>query len=135
MFNAVTLIGNVGKDPEIRYTTSGKAVASFSLATSEKHKDSQGQIKEETQWHRVIFWGKQAESIGQYAKKGTSLLVTGKITYRKFTNRDNQEQSITEIMGDNFKFVGGKKDSSSAPATPSGEAEPGADPDLPDIPF
>lgn len=135
MFNAVTLIGNVGKDPEIRYTTSGKAVASFSLATSEKHKDSQGQIKEETQWHRVIFWGKQAESIGQYAKKGTSLLVTGKITYRKFTNRDNQEQSITEIMGDNFKFVGGKKDSSSAPAAPSSEAEPGADPDLPDIPF
>lgn len=133
MYNALTLVGNVGKDPEVRYTPSGKAVASFSLATSEKRKDDQGQLREETQWHRVVFWGKAAESIGQYAKKGTMLLVTGKVTYRKYTNRDNQEQHITEIIGDNFKFVGAKKDSSSTSATTDD-----ADSDLsgmPDIPF
>ena len=97
--NKATLIGNLGNDPDIKYTQSGDAVASFSLATSETWKDkASGEPVEKTEWHRCVAWRKMAEIIGQYAKKGQKLYVEGKLLSRKYTDKDGAERQITEIQ-------------------------------------
>lgn len=97
--NKVTLIGNLGQDPEVKYMQSGDAVASFSLATSESWKDkASGEPVEKTEWHRCVAWRKLAEIIGQYAKKGQKLFVEGKLQGRKYTDKDGVERQITEIQ-------------------------------------
>ena len=97
--NKVTLIGNLGQDPEVKYMQSGDAVASFSLATSESWKDkASGETQERTDWHRCVAWRKLAEIIGQYAKKGQKLYVEGKLQGRKYTDKDGVERQITEIQ-------------------------------------
>ena len=97
--NKATLIGNLGNDPDIKYTQSGDAVASFSLATSETWKDkASGEPVEKTEWHRCVAWRKLAEIIGQYAKKGQKLYVEGKLLSRKYTDKDGAERQITEIQ-------------------------------------
>ena len=97
--NKVTLIGNLGQDPEVKYMQSGDAVASFSLATSESWKDkTSGEPVEKTEWHRCVAWRKLAEIIGQYAKKGQKLYVEGKLLSRKYTDKDGAERQITEIQ-------------------------------------
>ena len=97
--NKATLIGNLGNDPDIKYTQSGDAVVSFSLATSETWKDkASGEPVEKTEWHRCVAWRKMAEIIGQYAKKGQKLYVEGKLLSRKYTDKDGAERQITEIQ-------------------------------------
>ena len=97
--NKVTLIGNLGQDPEVKYMQSGDAVASFSLATSESWKDkASGETQERTEWHRCVAWRKLAVIIGQYAKKGQKLYVEGKLQSRKYTDKDGAERQITEIQ-------------------------------------
>ena len=97
--NKVTLIGNLGQDPEVKYMQSGDAVASFSLATSESWKDkTSGEQVEKTEWHRCVAWRKLGEIVGQYAKKGQKLYVDGRLTTRKWTDKGGQERYTTEIQ-------------------------------------
>ncbi len=109
--NKVMLIGNLGKDPEVRYTASGDAVVNLTLATSESWKDKNtGEKKEKTEWHRVVFWGKQAEIIAQYTSKGSQLYVEGQLETRKWTDQAGIDKYTTEIKGRNFSFLSKKSD-------------------------
>lgn len=99
--NRVTLVGNVGGDPEVRYTADGKAVANITLATSETWKDKQtGQQKERTEWHRVVFFGRLAEIVGEYVGKGTLLFVEGSLRTRKWKDKEGNDQYTTEVSVD-----------------------------------
>ncbi|HCF9859581.1 TPA: single-stranded DNA-binding protein [Pseudomonas aeruginosa] len=99
--NRVTLVGNVGGDPEVRYTADGKAVANITLATTETWKDKQsGQQKERTEWHRVVFFGRLAEIVGEYVGKGTLLYVEGSLRTRKWQDKDGNDQYTTEVSVD-----------------------------------
>ncbi len=106
--NRVILIGNLGKDPEVRYMPSGDAVANLSLATTEKWKDKTGEAQELTEWHRVAFFGRQAEVCGEYLRKGASVYVEGRLQTRKYTDKEGVERFITEIRGDRMQMLGGR---------------------------
>ena len=109
--NKAIIIGNLGKDPEVRYTASGEALCNITVATSETWKDkATGEKKEATEWHRVSFFGKLAEIAGQYLKKGSQVYVEGSIRTRKWTDKEGQERYTTEIRGDEMKMLGGKTD-------------------------
>lgn len=109
--NKVILVGNLGKDPEVRYAPSGDAICNVTLATSESWKDKQtGEKREATEWHRVIFFGKLGEIAGQYLKKGSSIYVEGSLRTRKWQDKDGVERYTTEIRGDEMKMLGGKGD-------------------------
>tara|TARA_R110000764_G_scaffold176955_2_gene263165 strand:+ start:4458 stop:4958 length:501 start_codon:yes stop_codon:yes gene_type:complete len=114
--NKVIIIGNLGKDPEVRYTPNGKAVANLTLATSESWKDQSGQMQEKTEWHRVSIFGKLAEIAGEYLRKGSQVYIEGKLQTRKWTNKEGQDQYTTEIHLDPFngvmQMLGGKSDNS-----------------------
>lgn len=105
--NVVHLLGNVGNDPEIRYTGGGMAIASVSLATTNVRKDKDGNTVENTSWHRVKFFGKPAEIIGEYVRKGSGLYVQGRIEYGSYEKDDGTKVYTTDIIGDEFQFVGG----------------------------
>jgi single-strand DNA-binding protein len=98
--NKVILIGNLGQDPDIRYTPSGAAVANMSIATDEGYKDKSGQQVEKTEWHKIVVFGKLAEICGQYLKKGSKVYVEGKLQTRKWTNKEGQEVYTTEVLLD-----------------------------------
>lgn len=116
--NKCLLIGNLGKDPEVKYTSSGEAICNLTIATSESWKDkSTGEKKELTEWHRISFFGKLAEICGQYLKKGSQVYVEGTIRTRKWTDKDGQERYTTEIRGDEMKMLGGKSDGAPQPAS------------------
>lgn len=105
--NKVILVGHLGKDPEVRYSPGGSAVANFSLATSEQFKDRDGNKQERTEWHRVVFFGRQAEIAGEYLRKGRMAYVEGRLQTRKWTDKDGQERYTTEIVGDRLQLLGG----------------------------
>ena len=110
MLNKAQIIGRVGNDPEIRYLTSGDPVANLSIATTERWKDKQsGEMKEATEWHRVNFFGRLAEIIGEYAHKGSLLYVEGKIKTRKWKDKDGVDKYSTEIIGETMKLLGSKQ--------------------------
>lgn len=106
--NKVILIGNLGRDPEVRYMPSGDAVANLSLATTEVWKDKNGERQESTEWHRVVFYGKQAEICGQYLRKGSLIYVEGSLRTRKYQDKDGQDRYITEIRGDRMQMLGSR---------------------------
>lgn len=107
--NKVILIGNLGKDPEIRYLPSGDAVANLSLATTDVSKDkATGERKEYTEWHRISMFGKLAEIAGQYLRKGSSCYIEGRIRTRKWTDQSGQERYSTEIVADEMRMLGGR---------------------------
>lgn len=109
MLNQAQIIGFLGKDPEIRHMQNGNAVASFSIATTEKWKDKNtGEAKEQTEWHRISAFDKLAEIIGEYLKKGSLVYVCGKIKTRKYTDKDGFEKYATEIHASNMKMLGGR---------------------------
>ncbi len=112
MTNKVILIGRVGNDPEMRNAQDGKSIANFSLATSEKYKDKSGQRQEKTDGHRCAAFGRLAEIIGQYVKKGAHLYVEGRITYRKWQDRDGVEKYATDIIVHDMQMLGGKEQAS-----------------------
>ena len=119
--NKVILIGNLWKDPEIRYLPNGDQVCNISLATSEKYKDkSTGAAKENTEWHRVVFFGKLAEIAGQYLKKGRQVYVEGALRTRKWTDKEGQERYTTEIVANELKMLGSREGMSDAPPRESG---------------
>ncbi len=106
--NKVMLIGHLGRDPEIKYAASGAAIANVSIATSRNWKDkSSGEKKEETEWHRVVFYDKLAEIVGQYLKKGSSVYVEGRLKTRKWTDKDGAEKYTTEIIAETMNMLGG----------------------------
>src|SRR5207237_2755260 len=104
--NKALLIGNLGKDPEVRFTASGRAVARFPVATSEVWNDAEGQRQERTEWHNVVVWGKQAESCGQYLSKGRQVFVEGSIRSRQYDDKDGNKRYITEVVARDVRFLG-----------------------------
>ena len=108
MLNKVILIGNLGRDPEVRYLPSGDAVANFSIATSENWKDRNGQRQERTEWHNISMFGRLAEIAGQYLKKGSKVYIEGRIQSRKYTGKDGIERTAFDIIASEMKMLGGK---------------------------
>jgi single-strand DNA-binding protein len=106
--NRVELIGNLGRDPEIRYTPGGTAVASFSLATSEKVKNKSGEWEIRTEWHNIVLYARLAEVAGEYLSKGKSVYLDGKLKTRKWQDRDGKDRYTTEIIGDKLLMLGSK---------------------------
>lgn len=141
--NRVILVGHLGKDPEIKYTASGMAMAKFSVATSDVRKDAQGNRQESTEWHNVVVWGKSAEIAGEYLKKGTLIYLEGRLRTRSWDDpQGGGKRYATEVVGDRFQMLSGKPDgggnadrarTSPAQATPP-EVEPEA-PTEEDLPF
>ena len=136
--NKVLIIGNLGKDPEVRFTPGGRAVARFPVATSEVWSDQEGQRQERTEWHNVVVWGKQAETCGQYLSKGRQVFLEGSIRSRQYDDKDGNKRYITEVIGQRVQFLGGgggrgAERSVSAPDDAPGGPPAAAEDD--DIPF
>ena len=113
--NKVILVGNLGADPEMRYLPSGEAVANLRLATTDTWKDKDGNKQEATEWHRVSYFGRQAEVCGQYLKKGSQIYVEGSIRTRKWQDKEGQDRYTTEIRGDRMQMLGSRQGMSDAP--------------------
>lgn len=126
--NKVILIGNLGADPELRYTPAGAAVASFNMATTEKWKDKEGQPQERTDWHRIVLWSRQAEIAKEYLRKGSSVYIEGRLQTRNYEDKDGIKKYVTEIIGQRMQLLGGRG-GSGAPADSGGAEPPPAPPD------
>jgi single-strand DNA-binding protein len=143
MVNKVILLGNLGRDPEVRSTPSGQPVASFTLATNRKWKDKNGQRQEQTEWHQIVCWGRQAEVAGQYLTKGKQIYVEGRLQTRSWDDKQSGEKRYrTEVICENFQMLssarggpemeqGGGGPSYDEPQGGGGFGDPGED----DIPF
>ena len=108
--NKVILIGNLGRDPETRYTADGAAITNITIATSDRWKDkSSGEMKEATEWHRVAFFGRLAEIAGEYLKKGRPVYVEGRLRTRKWQDKDGQDRYTTEVIADNMQMLGSRE--------------------------
>ena len=117
--NKVILVGRLGKDPELKYTSGGSAVATFSLATNRQWKGQDGQKAEETMWHNIVAWGRQAEVIKEYMSKGRQIYIEGRISNRSYDDKDGNKRYISEVVVENFQFLGDR--SSGAGPSPSTE--------------
>jgi single-strand DNA-binding protein len=131
--NKVILIGNLGKDPEVRSLEGGAKVASFSLATTESYKNKEGQKVDQTEWHNIVMWRGLAEVAEKYLKKGSQIYLEGKIRSRSWDDKEGNKRYTTEIIADTFTMLGAKREetsrSTSDPETPA--IAPGQDDDLP----
>lgn len=119
--NKVILIGNLGRDPEMRYMPSGDAIANLRIATTDKYKDRNGDMQEATEWHSVSFFGKTAEICGQYLKKGSQVYVEGSLRTRKWQDKEGNDKYTTEIRGDRMQMLGGRGGSGGGVADYDGE--------------
>ena len=106
--NKVILVGNMGNDPEVRYTPAGAAVTTISLATTESWKDKDGNKQEKTEWHRVVFFGRLAEIAGEYLKKGSQVYIEGKLRTNKWQDQSGQDRYTTEILANEMQMLGGR---------------------------
>jgi single-strand DNA-binding protein len=133
--NKVMLIGNLGKDPELRYTTSGVAVATFTLATNESWRDQDGNTQERTEWHNLVAWRKLAEICGEWLKKGKKVYIEGRIQTRSYDDKNTgARRYITEIVADNMIMLDSRGMAETSPAPVVAEASPQAAPED-DLPF
>jgi len=107
--NKVILVGNLGRDPETRYTTSGDAVTNVRLATTDTWKDKNGDKQERTEWHTIVFYGRQAEIAGEYLKKGRQIYVEGRLQTRKWQDKEGQDRYTTEIVADRMQMLGSRE--------------------------
>src|SRR5205823_11266741 len=107
--NKVILLGNLGRDPETRYTTGGDAVTNLRIATTETWKDKSGEKQEKTEWHRVVLFARLAEIAGEYLKKGRSVYIEGRLQTRKYTDKDGVEKYSTEVVADRMQLLGGRE--------------------------
>ena len=121
--NRVQLIGRLGKDPESKYTPTGKKVCHFSLAVSNRWKDKNGEKQEKTEWHRVAFFGKLAEIAGEYLKKGSQVYVEGRLQTRKWQDKDGQDRYTTEIVADRMQMLGSRQGMGGADRDAGGDRE------------
>lgn len=110
-YNKVLLIGNVGRDPEVRHLESGTSVATFTLATTERYKDKNGQYQDQTEWHNIVCWRNLADLSQNYINKGSQIFVEGKIRTRSWTDQTGQKRYTTEIIADNIRLLGKKGES------------------------
>lgn len=137
--NKVILVGNLGRDPELRHTTNGTPVANFTLATTDRWSDpTSGERKERTEWHRIVVWGKQAEVAGEYLRKGKQVYVEGSLQTREWTDREGNKRTTTEIRAHRFQMLGSRQDDRppvESPQPTPAVAEPEAAYDEDDIPF
>ena len=145
--NKAILVGNLGRDAEMRFTSGGTPVATVSLATTERFNDREGNKKEDTQWHRIVIWGKTAESLHEYLTKGKQIYVEGRLQTRQWDDKDGNKRYTTEIRGDRIVLLGGGGrgasgasmdrggDAMGMGAGPSGPAEPSEPLSDDDIPF
>jgi single-strand DNA-binding protein len=140
--NKVMLIGNLGKDPEVRYTTSGTAVASFSLATTDKIKNKSGEWEEKTEWHNITLWARLAEIAGEYLSKGKTVYIEGRLQTRKWQDKDGRDRYTTEIVGEKMQMLSAKGEGGGRSGGGRAGGEPAAAYDDPvaynqddDIPF
>ncbi len=140
--NKAIVVGNLGRDPEVRYTQSGQAVCNFSVATNERWRDKSGQDQEQTEWHRIVTWGKLAELCGEYLAKGRTVYVEGRLQTREWTDRQGEKRFTTEINAREVQFLdrGGRSAGGDrgGPPPPEGNfgpppsgGEPGDDEDVP----
>lgn len=119
--NKVHLLGNLGRDPELRHTPSGMAICTVSIATSSRRKDkTSGETIEDTQWHRVTFYDRLAEIAGEYLKKGKSVYVEGRLKYGKYTDKDGVERNTTDIVATELQMLGGRDEGEQRQAPPQG---------------
>ncbi len=133
--NKVILIGNLGRDPELRYTQSGQAVTNFSLATTDRFSNKSGEREERTEWHRIVAWARTAELCAQYLAKGRSVYVEGRLQTREWEDKEGQKRRTTEVVAQTVQFLGGPRDGQQAGPPPD---RGGSAPDTPptdDIPF
>ncbi|MDG4552433.1 MAG: single-stranded DNA-binding protein [Candidatus Contendobacter sp.] len=122
--NKVILIGNLGKDPDVRYMPSGRAVANVTIATNESWKDrNTGEKQERTEWHNVVFYSPLAEIVGQYLRKGSSVFVEGRLQTRKWQDKNGQDRYTTEIIANEMKMLGGRGSASGSAPFPGEEPE------------
>ena len=142
MINKAILVGNLGRDPEIRYTASGMAVANFTIATSEKWKDKNtGEMQDRTEWHRIVAWGKLGEICGEYLSKGRQVYIEGRIQTREWQDKDGNKRYTTEIVANQMKMLGSKEGGNSYKPSTSASVPEYSGPPLPedqgddDIPF
>ena len=145
--NKVILVGNLGRDPEMRYTPNGAAVANVTIATSDSWKDKQtGEQQERTEWHRVVFFNRLAEIVGEYLKKGSQVYVEGRLQTRKWQDQGGQDRYTTEIVANEMQMLGGRGGGGGGMAAPADDpgfdqsppaqkAQPAADDFDDDIPF
>ena len=136
--NKAILIGNLGKDPEVRFTSTGRAVARFPIATSEIWTDAEGNRQERTEWHTIIVWGKQGETCGQYLAKGRQVFVEGSIRTRNYDDKNGNKRYVTEIIAQRVRFLGGGGGTRVAPEDSAGNDDAlgsGVSPLDDDIPF
>ena len=115
--NKVILVGRLGQNPEIRYTPSGAAVTNFSVATSESWNDKSGQKQEKTEWHRIVVWGKMAETCNQYLAKGRQVYLEGKLQTRQWQDKDGQTKYTTEVQALTVQFLGGNAQNNAQPGS------------------
>ena len=109
-FNKIILVGNLGRDPEIRYTPQGTAVCDFSMATNEKRRDKAGELQDITTWFRVTLWGKQAENASRYLKKGRPVYIEGRLKLEEWTDRDGNARHTLDVTASDMQFLGGGRD-------------------------
>jgi single-strand DNA-binding protein len=125
--NRVILVGNLGADPEVRFTPGGQAVANFRIATNESWTDKSGQKQDRTEWHRIVVWGKLGELCGQYLSKGRQCYVEGRLQTREWTDKENKKNYTTEVVAQNVVFLGGRDGASAGAPNPRGAGRNGAD--------
>jgi single-strand DNA-binding protein len=134
--NKVILIGRLGKDPEVKYTQSGLAVARFTMATDETRKDASGERQQKTEWHNIVAWDKLAEICGQYLNKGKQVYIEGRIQTRSYEDKESKKRYITEIRADNMVMLGSRGEGSPAEKPSAGStAQAGGEITDEDIPF
>jgi single-strand DNA-binding protein len=145
-FNKIILVGNLGRDPELRYTAQGTPVCSFTMATSEKRKDRNGEFQEQTTWFKVTLWNRQAETASQYLQKGRPVYIEGRLRIEEYTDREGRPRTSLEVTATEMHFIGSRHDGHDeqpageravATSATSSAPAPTAEPDLSDedIPF
>lgn len=147
-FNKIIVVGNLGRDPELRYTPQGTPVCSFTVATNDKRKDKTGEQQDITTWFRVTIWGRQAETASQYLTKGRPVYVEGRLRLEEWSDRDGKQRSTLEVHATDMQFIGGRGEeagattsaqNTAAPPVPGNRAAPSQPPDNEfsddDIPF
>lgn len=135
--NKVILLGNLGADPELKHTPSGRSVCNLRVATTEVFKDASGQRQERTEWHRVTVWGDQADNCSKYLSKGRSVYIEGRLQTRSWDDKSGEKRYSTEIVADRVQFVGGRGGAAGQPPTAPTAATPSTTPPQPDddLPF
>ncbi len=133
--NKAIILGNLGKDPELRQTANGKAVTTLRVATNESWSDQSGERQERTEWHSIVVWGRQAENCAQYLSKGRTVYVEGRLQTRKWQDKEGGDRYSTEIVADRVQFIGGGRDAAAASGQNLGQADVGSPANDDDIPF